>query len=379
MNILINALGIKDSGGIRVFEKMLKECTYSKKNKYIVVCNKSENIEQLYNKYNSLNKFEFMILPAKGFINRLYFENIHFRKIIKAENIDLIYNFSGTTQLFLKIPQLLKIQNLLFYTKKLNSIYMEKGMFLLWVKQIYLKQIIFNFMSNRSSYMEVQSKHVEKYMSDFINIENKTFFLKSDISVEENKFAEPKKYNNRQKIKFLYIVGPHFEYVHKNFVDLTNVMIEFQKLNKDFEINITLTKTQLINSDIWDVSLNDKTNFLGYISDDKEMDSLFCDNTILISTSVIETLGLHVVEAIKKGIIPIVPSEKYSYSVYGENILTYKLFDAKSLLNSILSIINNKIDSRKYIEVLQNDLKTSENSKYSNIVDIFQKVIDVQK
>jgi len=109
------------------------------------------------------------------------------------------------------------------------------------------------------------------------------------------------------------------------------------------------------------------------------MDSLFCDNTILISTSVIETLGLHVVEAIKKGIIPIVPSEKYSYSVYGENILTYKLFDAKSLLNSILSIINNKIDSRKYIEVLQNDLKTSENSKYSNIVDIFQKVIDVQK
>jgi glycosyltransferase involved in cell wall biosynthesis len=125
--------------------------------------------------------------------------------------------------------------------------------------------------------------------------------------------------------------------------------------------------------------LNDKTNFLGYINGEREMDKLFSDNTILISTSIIETLGLHVVEAIKKGIIPISPNEKYASSVYGNNIITYELFNVKSLLNAILSIINNKINCSELILTLQDDLKKSENTKVKSIVDIFQKVIDVQK
>jgi len=37
--------------------------------------------------------------------------------------------------------------------------------------------------------------------------------------------------------------------------------------------------------------------------------------------------------------VPIAPSEMYSYSVYGNNIITYELFNTKSLLNAILSII----------------------------------------
>lgn len=376
MKILINTLGIQDSGGIRVLDKLLNECKIKEDFKYLIFCNTNPNIEKLIQKYKSIEKFQFKSIENIGFMNRLYFENIKLNAIIVSENIDLIYNFSGTAQPFLKIPQLLKIQNLLFYTKKIDSIYKDNNRFLLWLKQIYLKRVVFKFMSERTAYLEIQSEHVKEYMSDFINISKKTFFIKSDIDVGQNQFLEPKNYDFTKKLKLLYIVGPHFEYLHKNFIDFTNLLLVLLELKIEFEVNVTLSKEQLHLSSLWDSSLDEKTNFLGYISDDKEMDSLFCDNTILISTSVIETLGLHVVEAIKKGIIPIVPSEKYSYSVYGENILTYKLFDTKSLLNSILSIINGKINCKEKILFLQKDLQISEAGKYKNITDIFQKVIN---
>jgi len=375
-NILINALGVQDSGGIRILNKVIEECEQDIESRFLILCNENENINILIKKYNSIENIEFKKNLVKGFLYRLYYENVKLKELIISENIDLIYNFSGTSQPFLKIPQLLKIQNLLFYTKKINEVYKKNNKFVLWLKQIYFKRVIFNFMSNRSPFLEVQSPHVKEYMSDFITTDNKTFFLKSDIDVEANQFLEPKKYDFTQKVKFLYIVGPHFEYIHKNFIDFTNAMLELDKMNIDYEINVTLTREQLDFSSLWDNSLNNKTNFLGYISDDKEMDKLFCDNTILISTSIIETLGLHVVEAIKKGIVPIAPSEMYSYSVYGNNIITYELFNTKSLLNAILSIITHEIDCEKNILTLQNDLKKSENSKYKSIVDIFHKVLE---
>jgi len=371
--ILINTLGIQDSGGITVLKKALDDCISDNKNQYIIVCNDNKNMNLLRTKYD---KFKFIVVPTKGFLYRLYYENIAFKSIIKENKIDLIYNFSGTSQIFIKVPQLIKIHNLLFYSKKLDQVYKNNGNFKLWLKQIYLKRLIFKYMASNSKYLEIQSAHVKEYMSDFIDIKNKTFFIKSDIDVSERNFIGPKKYDFIKNIKFLYIVGPHFEYTHKNFQDFTNMMIGLQKQNIDFEINITLTKEQLSNSTLWNNKLNNNTNFLGYICKD-EMSQYFSNNTILISTSIIETLGLHVIEAIQNGIIPIVPSEKYSNSVYSDNILTYDLFDIKSFLNLLLSIIGNKIDCPQYILQLQKDLKNSEKNKYQNIVDILEKVKNV--
>jgi hypothetical protein len=377
LKILINALGIQDSGGITVFEKVLEELLLNKENYYVIVCNINININFLFHKYNNIKYFDFLLIPSKGFLYRLYYENIQFKKIIYEKEIELIYNFTGSSQFFIKTPQLIKIQNLLFYSKKLDDTYKQKDKFILWLKQIYLKRMIFIVMLKNSKYFEIQSSHVEKYLSDYINTKDKEFYIKSDIDVSENLFLKAKLYDFNKKIKFLYIVGPHFEYLHKNFIDFTNTMLTLKKQNVDFEINITLTKEQLENSVEWNNDLNLNTNFLGYISDDQKIKSLFCENTIIISTSIIETIGLHIIEGIKNGIITIAPNEEYSKCVYGKNLITYELFDDKSLSNSILSIIKNKLNSKEYILTLQEDLKVSENNKYNNILDIFTKVKNV--
>jgi glycosyltransferase involved in cell wall biosynthesis len=376
--VLINAFGVGDSGGVTVLEKLLDELSTNELYYYYIFCNKNKNINQLKQKYQKLANFTFEVVSSKGLLYRLYYENIVFRKLIKINHIDLIYNFSGSVQFFVKTPQVTKLHNLLFFSKKLDAIYKANSQLSLWVKQVFLKRLVFKFMLNQSKYIEIQSNHVKNNLSNFINIRKKLFFVKSDIDVSDNVFHLPRQYNFSKKIKFLYIVGPHFEYPHKNLVDFTNAMLRLNEKSVNFEINITLTSNQLNNSKVWNLSLNSKTNFLGYISDQEKMTELFCDNAILISTSIIETLGLHVIEGIKNGIITIVPDEEYANTVYGGNLFKYKLFNTNALSNTVMTIINGKGPYSDKILSAQDDLRQSEMSKFYSIQDVFDEVINVQ-
>ena len=379
MNILINAFGIVNSGGISVLEKISDELLQSQHNQYVFICNNNDAIMKFIDKYKDRNNFEFKIVNHKGFLYRMYFENFIFKKIVIKHTIDLIYNFSGSKQFFINIPQLIKVHNLLFYYKKLDDSYKLNSQFILWIKQIFFKRIVFKLMLNRSKHIEIQSSHVKSCLLDFIDTREKLFYVKSDIDTSNGVFHTPKQYDFSQKIKFLYIVGPHFKHLHKNLIDFTCSMLEMINKEIDFEINITLTNDQLNNSEVWNASLNPKTNFLGYINDQKKMTELFCDNTILISTSVIETLGLHVVEGIKNGVITITPDEEYANTVYGENIFKYELFNKDSLVSVIMSIINCKESYSGKILSIQDDLRLSEMSKYSSILGVFNEVLNVHE
>lgn len=378
--ILVNAIGVIDSGGIVVLDKFLYECLKDPlRRRYLIVTNDNVNIRKLIGKYKTHILFKFLFINNNGFIYRLFYENLIFRRLVKKHCIDLIYNFSGTAQFFTKTPQLVKIQNLLFYSKKLDGFYQEKRLFLRWFKDILIKRIALIQMLNCANHLEIQSSHVKQHLSDYISIKNKAFYLKSDIDLSVSTFLIPRQYDFSKKIKFLYIVGPHFEGLHKNLQDFTSAMLNLAEASIDFEINITLTSEQMSNSKVWDVYLNSKTNFLGYISDQEKMKELFCDNTILISTSIIETLGLHVIEGIKNGVITISPDEEYANTVYGKNMFKYKLFNKNSLMSVIMSVINYKGSYSEKILSIQDDLRQSEMSKFGAILDVFDEVINVQK
>ena len=379
MKVLINTLGISDSGGISVLEKLIQELAESNSNdKFYFTINNNPLLINLIKNYQNQNKFDFRIVANKNYLYRFFYENYLFRKIIKKNGIDLIYNFSGTTQFFLSPPQIIKIHNLLFYCQKLDKNYFAQSKYFLWFKQVFFKAFVYRLMLKKSSHLEIQSNHVREYLSDFINIKSKSFYIKSDINSLNESFSLPKNYDFSKKIKILYIVGPHFEYLHKNFKDFVNAMNEMNKTEINFEINITLTKKQLNNSGIWNQSLNAKTNFHGYINDRKVIKDLFIDNTILISTSIIETLGLHVIEGIKYGIVTIVPNEHYARSVYGNEMFKYELFNHDSIIDTIESIIKCK-DIHDKVLGQQDYLKKIENQKYQSILQVFNEVLNVQK
>lgn len=377
MNILINALGVGDSGGITVLDKLLNEVKGTKLIQYLVVCNISVNIKIILDKYQSCNNITFVTSYKKGPLIRLLYEMFYFQSLIKNYNINLIYNSTGTGQPFINTPQLVKIQNLIFFSKKLDSVYLKRKLFVPWLSDILIKRFFVKCLLFRVKHIEVQSSHVENSLSNYISIKNKCIYKKSDINVCDNDFSPPKKYDFSKKIKFLYIVGPHFELPHKNLTTFVNALSAFNGLNVDYEINITLTKDQLHNSEIWDPALDSKTNFLGYISSQDEMNKLFCSNTILVSTSIIETLGLHVIDGIKNGVITIAPNENYARTVYGDNMNLYDTLNSDSLLNAIQVVLKSDSQHSELILSLQDRLKKSEMAKYHNILDIFKEVLNV--
>jgi len=376
MNVLVNAFGISTAGGITVLKKTINEFLDNQENQYYMFVFSNQNILNLVQEFNNIDNIHFKIYNDYGILFRLLRENLYFLSFVLRNNISLIYNFTGTRQLIFGIPIIVKIQNLLFFTKKLDSIYFNNYRKILWFKQIWLKRFIFVFMLKFTKNIEIQSIHVKGELSNFINLDNKIFFVKNDFFVDQSQFSEPVKYDFDKKITFLYIVGPHFSFPHKNIGDFVKTMVMLLDSGLNFHIDITLTYEELKRSGLWNDKLNKITSFLGYIDNNKRMKTLFCNNVILISTSVTETLGLHVIEAILNGVLCIVPNESYSENVYGNSVLTYNLFDYESLMETIIQLksYNNSachgliLDNQRYI-------CHNESDKYSNSLSIFNDVL----
>lgn len=378
MNILINGIGIADSGGLAVFEKLCQELHKDNhSHKFIFILSDNKNTKIIVDYYKNYLPFKFRLISFSNYFQRIFYENYNFRKILKDEKINLIYNFSGSSQFFNPTPQILKLHNLLFYSKKLDKYYFKNLNFFLWVKHIFIKRIIFKTMLRNAKFIEIQSHHVKSHLADFVPVQKKLFYIKSDLLDLKNGFAKPKRYDFKKKITFLYIVGPHFEYPHKNLIEFSRAMMKLKALGVNFEIDITLKENQINNSKLWNNALNGLTNFYGYLNKETLQKNLFKDNTILISTSVIETIGLHVTEAIQNGIITITPNEIYADVVYGKNRLKYELFNAESLKDVILDILDERVDLEDLIIDQQNYLKETEKSKYNDACSIFNEVTNV--
>ena len=267
------------------------------------------------------------------------------------------------------------MHNLTFYSKKVDELYFRKKRYFLWIKQVYLRRVLFLFMLKRSCNLEVQSTHVKEYLSSFLDIKKKSIYTKSDIDILPYTINSPKYYNFSKKIRFIYIVGNHFNITNKNIDDFIKFMIFLNKKKYNFDINITITKKQAHSIKSWDNSLDDITNFLGYISNE-ELLNIFDNNFILISTSIVETLGLHVIDAIKKGSLCIVPNEDYSKIVYGKDIFTYDLFDIDSLYKTFLKIYSSKNeDIQNRIILIQKYVVNSEDIKYKSSLDIISSIL----
>ena len=373
--ILINALAIRDSGGINVLKKVLDECSLDKSIKFLIICGNNKNLINLSNFYKEISHFNFKFYECNSLLRRFYIENIIFRGLEKKYKIKLLYQFTGSAQLFTKIPQLSKLHDISFFSRDVQRQYFVQKIFFNWLKHNFLKRLIFSSMIKRCEFLEVQSDHVSTYIDDYINISKKRLFIKSDININKEEFRVPVLMDPKTKITLIYVVGPHFNAVHKNIETFIKAASKLKEEGFDFEIAITLTKQELYQSGVWDASLDSRTKFLGYIRKD-ELIKLFTDNSVLISTSIIETLGLHVIEAIQNGTLAIVPKEKYSSAVYGSSILTYETLNPDSLVDAIKNVNTRSEQELNSITLeSQEYLISNEGLKIESVLEIFKSIL----
>ena len=91
--ILFNALGIRDSGGLRVLQLELGKYNEETYPGYILVCNDSEYLRQIIEDYKHVKNFKIIIHKASGLWSRLYYENVVFKKIVNK--YDCIHLFTN--------------------------------------------------------------------------------------------------------------------------------------------------------------------------------------------------------------------------------------------------------------------------------------------
>ena len=167
MKVLVNAFGISSAGGITVLKKTIYEFLENQENQYYIFVFSNQNILNLVQEFNNIDNIHFKIYNDYGILFRLLRENLYFLSFVLRNNISLIYNFTGTRQLLFGIPIIVKIQNLLFFTKKLDSIYFDNNKKFLWLKQIWFKRFIFCFMLRFTKNIEIQSIHVKRRIVQF--------------------------------------------------------------------------------------------------------------------------------------------------------------------------------------------------------------------
>ena len=125
MKVLVNAFGISSAGGITVLKKTIYEFLENQENQYYIFVFKNQNILNLLKEFNNIDNIHFKIYNDYGILFRLLRENLYFLSFVLRNNISLIYNISGTRQLLFGIPTILKIQNIVYWTKKLDSEFLE--------------------------------------------------------------------------------------------------------------------------------------------------------------------------------------------------------------------------------------------------------------
>ena len=127
MKVLVNAFGISSAGGITVLKKTIYEFLDNQENQYYIFVFSNQNILNLVQNFNNIDNVHFKIYNNYGILLRLLLENLYFLSFALRNKISLIYNFTGTRQLLFGIPTILKIQNLAFFTKKLDAIYLNNN------------------------------------------------------------------------------------------------------------------------------------------------------------------------------------------------------------------------------------------------------------
>lgn len=372
--ILINALGIRDSGGVTVLDRALRECASDVDRKYLFVFSENESTSKLEADFLGAENICFYRFKIFNDIHRLYVENVLIRRLVKENSVTLIYNFSGSASFLSNVTQLIKLHDLSFFCKSVDKAYFANKKIFAWLREVWLKRLVKSMMILKCDFAEIQSSHVKNHIEEYVSLEKHRVFLKSDIDISQGDFTAPLLTGRDEVLKIIFVVGPHFQSIHKNLKIFVQAMSQLNCEGVDFEILITLKREELVASKLWDERLDVKTKFMGYLPR-QQIKSLFTGNSLLVSTSMIETLGLHVVEALQGGIPVLVPNERYCEAVYGPYVQRFETYDPKSLAICIQRFLNMPVVQKvENVKNSQRFLLNSENAKLQSVSEIFDSI-----
>lgn len=315
MNIIVSAAALRVGGALTIYNQFITHLPFHiNNNKYYVFIDESMPAPQISN-------VEYIVINVKSSIRRIYFDWIGCVKLLKRKNIraDFVISLQNTAVSCLsKIPQLLYYHQSIplypekwrFYKKNERTLFFYKNIYPLFVKlsltpktQVVVQTHFMKKMFNLYYKMTIQNIHVcfpdiNKYNIDCI-----------------------KAYNwHDNKIHFIY---PALSAPYKKHVTIVRALDVVKKRRPDclkkilVHFTINAESDLILHNLINKFGVNDCFDFMGCIEHTKLLE-MYKGSRALLFPSIIETIGLPLLEAASLGLSIIASDKEYVHEVLEE-------------------------------------------------------------
>src|SRR3990167_3903748 len=364
-NVLINAITIKEGGGLVVFTRTFNEMIQQDNTiHWIVVID-----ELLRDKINTNNHVTVLTFPwiKKSSLHLLFWNEIYLPKLIKKMNIDCIYSQINTLPFRkLRCKTFLSILHAGYFSKEFISLHFK-----------------YNTSLRQKIAWEIRKKWVFSSIekADIVTAPTKALAdeIISQLKIEKNKMAvilpgtglaeghcEPKHYPQNKTWRIGYITKYG---VQKNFGVLLKAAANLKSKKIDFKLVLTLNKNhapfQHIKSMIEKYNVGDVIENYGESSETKLRD-LYSTLDLFVFPSLCESIGFTLIEAMYYGLPVIAANIPSNRELLGENGIFFQPYDFAALSEKIISVINSESDYLKlsnYSKTISNQLSWEKSAR----------------
>lgn len=339
-NILIDLSPLKAGGGVQLAINFLNSIheIVSNKEKVRILLPDSGPLAILNKKYTD---FVFISAPTL-FYKRVYFEYFTLKRILKLNNIDLIFTFFGCGLLH---PQNIKsvvcvAYPIICYNESLFWSYLPffSKCKLKIKNHLRIKRL------SRANLILAETPIMLKRLSHLRKINNVSFDLlppsPSEFVLEKNNRIY---HGTNDNIKFLFLSGVA---PHKNLWRLPELANELKNYLPHFKFVISSSKEIFFkhlkskrNIDMF-LENQDKFDFVGTVFP-TEINKYYEMSDFLVSLSDLESFSNNYIEAWKAGIPLIVSDRDFSRNICKESALYVEPHNPKMMSLSIFNFINN--------------------------------------
>lgn len=338
MNVVISAAALRSSGGLSIYKQFLLHLKNNVRgDRYIIFIDASMPAPQI-------DDVEYIVVDLKSHISRIRFDSNECLSILKEKGIhaDVAVSLQNTcVNVGAKRNILYYHQSLPFYPNQWNPLKRDEMLlfYYKWIYPFFVKKSLY-----KGTQVVVQIPFIKRgFCRKFHFPEQNVHVLFPDVERIETEEIKPYTWNDN-KVHFIY---PATAYSYKKHMTLARAVKGIKRDNQDyserFKIHLTISEKEHpeLKEFIYDNGISSNFDFMGRVSHDTLM-SMYKSCSALLFPSIIETLGLPLLEAAAFGMPIVVSDLDYSREVLGgyDGGCFVGANDIESWSREILMIIN---------------------------------------
>lgn len=360
--ILINAISIKEGGGVVVLTRMLNElCLLEKNIHWIVVVD-----DVLRDKINLNHQVTILTFPwvKKSVLHFLYWNEVVLSNLIRSLQIKCFFSHTNILPILkLPCPTLLLVQHTGYFSDEFMKLHFKYHFGIKNKITFHLRRLLVINSVRKADRVTVQTDALAKKITNQLDINNnKIIIIPHGPGLAQGKVFQ-KTYVNKKKWRIGYITKYG---VQKNFETLFKAMALLKSQMFHCVLILTLDENhmpyQYVKQLITQYDITDMIENHGEVNE-VQVQKLYESLDLFIFPSLCESFGFTLVEAMYYGLPIIAADTNSNREIIGDHGEFFKSNDFLELKNKIIFTVTQELN---YIKMSTDSIKRSNLYSWKN-------------